>query len=217
MQTLALIGGQDLCCLMSKTADKPEVVQLPAETQVAAPVSNRRAAAQRVREARDRLTSTSGTRPAFDRELLRQYAQTRLSASYVVMLLVAATGLLFGFLIGPISAAAWTCGMFCVHAVIIRNCARFLAEPPRLTATPTWRTRFVLLDLVYGLCWMAILIHPISPNVASNTLMMFVMLLVIAVSSMLAASLPVAALAATVPVTTAIVANFVLSGSFDNY
>src|SRR5471030_1230423 len=82
---------------MSKPADKPEVVQLPAETPVAAPAINRRAAAQRVREARDRLTSTSGTRPAFDRELLRQYAQTRISASYVVMLLVVATGLLFGF------------------------------------------------------------------------------------------------------------------------
>jgi two-component system, cell cycle sensor histidine kinase PleC len=34
---------------------------------------------------------------------------------------------------------------------------------------------------------------------------------------MLAANLPVAALAATVPVTTAIVANFVLSGRFENY
>src|SRR5881628_2564305 len=144
---------------MSKPADKPEVVHLPAETPIAAPVTNRRAAAQRVREARDRLTSTSGTRPAFDRELLRQYAQTRLSASYVVMLLVAATGLLFGFLIAPISAAAWTCGM----------------------------------------CWITILVHPASPDAASNTLMMFLMLLVIAVSSMLAASLPVAALAATVP------------------
>jgi two-component system cell cycle sensor histidine kinase PleC len=198
---------------MSNPADKPEVVQLPAETPAAAPIPDRRRAARRVREARDRLTSTSGTRPTFDRELLRQYAQTRLSASYVVMLLVAATGVLFGFLIEPISAAAWTCGMFCIHAVIIRNCARFLAEPPRLTATPTWRTRFVLFDLVYGLCWMAILIHPM----ASNTPMMFMMLLVIAVSSMLAASLPVAALAATIPVTTAIVANFVLSGSFDNY
>ena len=76
---------------MSKPAEKPEVVQLPAEAPVAAPVSNRRVAAQRVREARDRLTSTSGTRPAFDRELLRQYAQTRISASYVVMLLVVAT------------------------------------------------------------------------------------------------------------------------------
>src|SRR5260370_1165774 len=145
------------------------------------------------------------------------FAAPRLSASYVVMLLVAAPGVLFGLLTAPVSAAAWTCGMFCIHAVIVRNCARFLAEPPRVTATPTWRTRFVLLDLLYGLCWMAILIYPTSPDVAPNTLMMFMMLLVIAVSSMLAASLPVAALTATVPVTTAIVANFVLSGSFDNY
>src|SRR5262249_57427383 len=98
---------------MSKAADKPEVVQLPAEPPTAAPVSSRRVAAQRVREARDRLTSTSGTRPAFDRELLRQYAQTRISASYVVMLLVVSTGLLFGFWMQPISAAAWTCGILC--------------------------------------------------------------------------------------------------------
>src|SRR6201988_940618 len=132
---------------MSKSAEKPEVVQLPADPPVAVPVINRRAAAQRVREARDRLTSTSGTRPAFDRELVRQYAQTRLSASYVVMLLVVATGVLFGFLRQPVSAAAWTCGIFCIHAAIIRNCARFLAEPSSLTATRKWRTRFVLLDL----------------------------------------------------------------------
>ena len=74
-----------------------------------------------------------------------------------------------------------------------------------------------LLDLLYGLCWTAILIHPASPDVVSNTLMMFLMLLVIAVSSMLAASLPIAALVATAPVTAAIAVNFVLSGTFDNY
>src|ERR1700674_2138692 len=202
---------------MSKPADKPEVVQLPAETPIAAPVHNRRAVAQRVREARDRLTSTSGTRPAFDRELLRQYAQTRTSASYVVMLLVVAAGVLFGFWMQPVSAAAWTCGMLCIHAAIIRNCSRFLAEPPTLTPTRKWQTRFVLLDLIYGLCWTAVLIHPTSLDVVSNTLMMFLMLLVIAVSSMLAASLPIAALAATAPVTVAIALNFALAGSFDNY
>src|ERR1700748_3051443 len=180
---------------MSIPADKPEIVQLPAETPAAAPVSTRRAAAQRVREARDRLTSTSGTRPAFDRELLRQYAQTRISASYVVMLLVVATGLLFGFWLQPISAAAWTCGMLCIHAVIIRACVKFLAEPSSLTVTRKWRTRFVLLDLLCGRCWTVILVHPANPDVASNTLIMFLMLLVIAVSSMLAAKPPIVALA----------------------
>jgi two-component system cell cycle sensor histidine kinase PleC len=201
---------------MSVPADKPEIVQLPAEPQKAAPVSSRRAAAQRVREARDKLTSTSGTRPAFDRELLRQYAQTRISASYVVMLLVASTGLMFGFSMEPVSAAAWTCGMLCIHAAIMRTCWRFLGEPSSVTATRKWRTRFVLLDLLYGLGWMAILFHP-ALSAVSDTVMMFLMLLVIAVSSMLAANLPIAALAATVPVTVAIALNFILRGSFDNY
>jgi two-component system, cell cycle sensor histidine kinase PleC len=201
---------------MSKGTDKPEVVQLPADPPVADPAFSRRAAAQRVREARDRLTSTSGTRPAFDRELLRQYAQTRLSASYVVMLLVVAAGFLFGIWMQPLTAAAWTCGMLCIHAVIMRNCFRFLAEQTSLAATRKWRTRFVLLDLLYGLCWMAILVHPALDSV-SDTLMMFLMLLVVAVSSMLAANLPIAALAATVPITVAIALNFVLSGKFDNY
>ena len=201
---------------MSKPAEKPEVVELPADPPALAPTSQRRAAAQRVREARDRLTSTSGTRPAFDRELLRQYAQTRISASYVVMLLVVVTGLLLSIWLHPLSAAAWTCGILCIHAAIVRNCLGFLADQPSLAATRRWRTRFVLLDLLYGVCWMAILIHPALAAV-SGTLMMFLMLLVIAVSSMLAANLPVAALATTVPVTVAIALNLALSGTLDNY
>jgi two-component system cell cycle sensor histidine kinase PleC len=208
--------GRDLCCLMSNAAEKPEVVQLPAEPPAAGPVNSRRAAAQRVREARDRLTSTSGTRPAFDQELVRQYAQTRLSASFVVMLLAVATGFLFGVWMQPLSAAAWTVGMLCIHGAIMRACSRFLAEPSSLAVTKKWRTRFVLLDLIYGLGWMAILIHP-ALGAVSDTVMMFLMLLVIAVSSMLAANLPIAALAATVPITVAIALNFVLSGTFGNY
>ena len=208
--------GRDLCCLMSNAAEKPEVVQLPAEPPAAPSVNSRRASAQRVREARDRLTSSSGTRPAFDQELLRQYAQTRLSASYVVMLLVVATGFLFGVWMQPLSAAAWTVGMLCIHGAIMRACSRFLAEPSSLAVTRKWRTRFVLLDLLYGLGWMAILIHP-ALGAVSDTVMLFLMLLVIAVSSMLAANLPIAALSATVPITVAIALNFVLSGTFDNY
>jgi two-component system, cell cycle sensor histidine kinase PleC len=203
---------------MSISAEKPEVVQLPADPPAAAPVASRRAAAQRVREARDRLTSSSGTRPAFDSELLRQYAQTRLSASYVVMLLVVASGVLFGFWMPPVSAAAWTCGLLCIHTAIIRSCGQFIAAQPSLTTvTRKWRTRFIVLDLLYGLGWTALLIHPSGFDAVSNTLIMFLMLLVVAVSSMLAASLPIAALAATAPVTAAIAVNFALNGTFDSY
>ena len=117
-----------MCWLMSNPAEKPEVVQLPAELHASPPVNSRRASAQRVREARDRLTSTSGTRPAFDAELLRQYAQTRISAFYVVMLLVVATGVLFGIWMQPVRATAWTVGMLCVHAAIVRSCGRWRRE-----------------------------------------------------------------------------------------
>ena len=181
MQKARAVRGQDLCCVMSNAAEKPEVVELPAETPSSPPVNTRRAAAQRVREARDRLTSTSGTRPAFDTELLRQYAQTRMSASIVVMLLVVATGILFGLWTQVVPAVAWTIGMLCIHAAIIHNCKKFLGDKPSLAATRKWRSRFVLLDLLYGLCWTAILLHPAGLHVASNTLMMFLMLLVIAV------------------------------------
>ena len=200
---------------MSKPAEKPEIVQLPVEPPVAAPASSRRAAAQRVREARDRLTSTSGTRPAFDRELLRQYAQTRISASLVVMLLVVATGALFSFWMQPITAAIWTSGVLCIHAGTVRACVRFLGETPSPSTTPKWRTRFVLLDLLYGLAWMAMLIHP-ALGAVSDTVMMSLMLLVVAVSSMLAANLPIAALAGTMPITVAIALNFALGGTFDD-
>ncbi len=188
----------------------------PAEPPAPVPASTRRAAAQRVREARDRLTSTSGTHPAFDHELLRQYAQTRISASYVVMLLVVATGGLFGFWMQPIAASAWSLGTLCIHLAIIRRCARFLAEPPSVAAARKWRRRFILLDLLYGLCWAIALVHP-ALDAASGTMIIFLMLLVIAVSSMLAASLPAAALAATIPVTVAMALQLTLGGGFDNY
>jgi two-component system, cell cycle sensor histidine kinase PleC len=202
---------------MSEPAARPEVVQLPAEPPNAAPTRNRRAAQQRVREARDRLTSTSGTRPAFDRELLRQYAQTRLSASLVVTLLVVGTGILFGFWLAPLAVAAWSCGMLCIHAVILRACNRYLAEPAGPNTTRKWRTHFMALDLLYGLAWTAILVHPTGADAVSNSLMMFLMLLVVAVSSMLASSLPIAAMAATAPVTFGVALSFVLRGNFDSY
>src|SRR5215510_15299650 len=71
-------------------------------------------------------------------------------------------------------------------------------------------------DLVHGLRRITILIHPVL-DMVTETLMMFLMLLVIAVSSMLAANLPIAALAATAPVAVAMALSFAMSGSLDNY
>src|SRR5215469_15563355 len=185
---------------MSSPASEPRDPASPA----AAPSTMRRLASQHVREARDRLTSTTGTRPLFDYELLRQFAQNRLSASLAILLLVVTIGFLSSLWTGAVKAGIWTASVLLIHAVMVTECRRFLAAPQNGMRIRAWRTRFVMLDLAFGLAWMFILIHPVGFDAGSSTFMLFVMLLVIAVSSMLAPSVPIAAVASTLPVSAAV-------------
>ena len=193
--------------------EETELSALPPE---ASPVK-RRLAAQHVRDARDRLTSTSGTRPAFDVELLRQYAHTRQSASLLMLLLVCAIGAVSAVWTGTAAASAWTSSVLVIHVVIMRYCRLLLEVPPGEVVVQTWRKRFVMLDLFQGLAWMFMLIHPFGTDENSGTFMLFVMLLVVAVSSMVASSLPIAVFAATFPVTAAVALDFLLQGTFRAY
>ncbi len=189
--------------------EQPDLSALPPESS---PVK-RRLSAQYVRDARDRLISSSGTRPAFDYELLRQYAQNRLSASLVILLLVATVGFLSSLWTGALTAGVLTASVLVIHTVMIAKCRQFLELPMADFSARTWRLRFITLDLFYGLAWMFVLTNRIGTDESSGTFMLFVMLLVVAVSSMLASSLPMAAFAATFPVTAAIALHFALLGT----
>ena len=182
-----------------------------------ADVNNRRATAQRVREARDRLTSTTGTRPAFDYEMLRLFARNRISASLAVMLLAATVGFLSGVWSDATAAAVWTAAVLTVHLLIAQQCRRFLAQPQGSVNLHSWRARFVALDFVFGTAWMFNVVAVIQGHGNDSTFTLFVMVLMVAVSSMLASTLPVAMLAATIPVTTAVVLDFLLKGDIQSY
>ncbi|MFZ0028631.1 MAG: sensor histidine kinase, partial [Pseudolabrys sp.] len=92
--------------------EQPDFAALPPDSS---PVK-RRLAAQYVLEARDRLTSSSGIRPAFDRELLRQYALNRISASLIILLLVATVGFMSSLWSGAFAAGVWTAAALVIHA-----------------------------------------------------------------------------------------------------
>lgn len=175
-----------------------------------------RSTSHRVREARDRLTSTTGTRPAFDYELLRQFAQARISASLAVMLLVGTVGFLSGVWSDPLAASVWTTIVMAVHLLIGQQCRRFLAKPQGESNLTRWRVRFVLADLLFGMAWMLNVIYVVNGE-SAGSFMLFIMLLVIALSSMLASSLPMAVLAATLPVTTAVVVHLAFRGDIESY
>ncbi len=177
----------------------------------------RRAAAQRVRDARDRLTSTTGTRPVFDYELLRLFAQNRISASVVIVMLVTMVGALSSLWTGAVTASIWTGGVLLIHFVIVSKCKKLLATPQSEIKIKSWRLKFITLDLFFGLAWMLNLIQPVGVSESTGTYMLFVMLLVVAVSSMLAWSLPIAVFASTLPVAAAVAINFTIRGDLHSY
>jgi two-component system cell cycle sensor histidine kinase PleC len=179
--------------------------------------TRRRTATQHVRAARDRLTSSSGTRPVFDYELLRLFAQNRLSASLVVLLLVGTVGVLSSVWTGGLKAGTWTSAVLVIHAIIVSKCRQFLSPPANRINIRGWRLRFIVLDLCFGLSWTFILIHPLGVEEGSGTFMLFVMLLVIAMSSMLASSVPIAMLASTAPVSAAVALDFAVRGDLHDY
>jgi two-component system cell cycle sensor histidine kinase PleC len=188
-------------------------INTPAERAAAA---QRRDADKRVRWVRDKLTSTSGT-PAFDYELLRQFAQNRQSASVAILLLVAAVGFLSSLWTGAVVAGVWTVTLAGIHGIFVAMCRKFLQEAAGKVDIGRWRGRFVTLDLLFGVAWMANVVMVVRADEGASTFMMFVMLLVVAVASMLASSLPVAMFAATAPVTAAVALDFALRGGTHNY
>jgi len=156
-------------------------------------------------------------RPAFDYELLRLFAQNRLAASLVILLLVGTVGLLSSLWTGALKAGTWTSAVLMIHAIIVSKCRQFLNEPPSHVNIRSWRLRFILLDLFFGLSWMFILIQPLGVEEGSGTFMLFVMLLVVAMSSMLAASVPIAVFASTIPVSAAVALDFTIRGNLHDY
>jgi len=181
------------------------------------PQQRRRVSSQSVREVRDRLTSSSGTRPAFDYELLRQFAHNRLSGSLVILMLVVSIGFLSSFWTGAIVAGTWTAAVLFIHAIIVLKCRQFLSATPRNLDIRGWRLRFIVLDLFFGLAWVFNLVQSVGTQDSSGTFNLFVMLLVVAVSSMLASSLPMAVFAATSPITVAVALNFLFMRSVNGF
>jgi two-component system cell cycle sensor histidine kinase PleC len=188
-------------------------ITTPAEKAAAA---RRRDATKRVRWVRDKLTSTSGT-PAFDYELLRQFAQNRQSASVAILLLIATVGFLSGLWTGVVLAGAWTLAVTGIHSILVAQCRKFLNEPAGRANIGRWRARFVILDLCFGTAWMSNVVAVVRVDEGASTFILFVMLLVVAVSSMLASSLPLAMFAATAPVTVAVALDFALRGGMHNF
>jgi two-component system cell cycle sensor histidine kinase PleC len=166
-----------------------------------------------VRETRDHLTSTSGFKPAYDHELLRLYAEHRLGGSLALFLLVSLVGMASSLWTGGYSAMIWTFLALTIHALNLAACRRFMAAPAHIDTQRHFRIMFVLLDFLFGISWVLninVLVDAGAQGAGDFSL--FAMLLVVAVFSMLAASVPAAVYASTMPVAGMVVLQYLLRG-----
>lgn len=173
----------------------------------------RRHVSQRVREARERLTSTTGTRPAFDFELARLYAQNRLSAALPLLAfeLVVATCILIW--LPALSSIVWTVSVLCSHALIVVYARRFLKLSLSTAPMKPWFRRFTLAEFAHATCF-AMIVPPLGlvESESARVFLIFAMLLAVAVRTMLSASVPVTVYAGSLPITAMLAAFFLTTG-----
>ncbi|BAT61178.1 non-motile and phage-resistance protein [Variibacter gotjawalensis] len=192
--------------------------QRDAEAARAAAASPRRSTARRVREARDRLTSSTGTRPAFDQELIRQFASNRISAVLAISILVAAVGIFSAQWNGELLAVVWTSATLCIVGLTWIQCRKFLALDTDGTDIRAWRMRFTLLDVAFGSAWMILILSMLGDvSSVTSTFVLFILLLIIALAAMLSSTLPTALFATTLPALTAVTVYYALHGRFEHY
>lgn len=172
---------------------------------------NRKRTLRHVRDARDRLTSTTGNKRSFDYELMRAFAQNKLSAALAIALIAAATGWVAGWVTNPVMGAGAGLIVLIAHGFCVLVSRSFLKVPADRADLRSWRLRFVIAETMLGLSWvLAFLVVMRTEVPEASTFLLVGMLIVVAVSAMIGSTVPVATFASSLPVASLVVAYFLL-------
>jgi two-component system, cell cycle sensor histidine kinase PleC len=174
----------------------------------------RRQTQKAVFEARQRLTSSSGTRASFDYELIDEYANLRLAGVFAVPALVLILALFASLWVGPFPALAWAAAVIAANTGVVLLARQFKRLPRDGFNPAKWNTRFVLAEALHGLCWSFLAVFTlVATDRLSVSVGMFAIALVgIAANAISTRTLPRATLMATLPVAIAVGTNLALTG-----
>jgi two-component system cell cycle sensor histidine kinase PleC len=195
------------------------MVDLPAERRSGRRTSEtserRRLVTQKVRAARETLTSSTGKRPEFGLELARIYAQNRLSAVLIVLALAVVIAGVASVWIAPQVSLVWLVSVLAGHALVVFFARRFVSSAVEVGRVPAWTMRFAAAEAVNGFAWASIVVLLAGSGImgeAAEIVSLFVMLVGVAVATMLAATVPSAVCAATLPIAGVVIVVYVLKG-----
>jgi len=156
--------------------------------------AKRRKGVQRtLKDTRERLTSSAGLNRAFETELATTFAQARIGASGPLMLLAflpAASALSWG---NPVLIGMWLAAVMLTTAIYHLLCHYFVkkAEADGASAVVTgWQMRFVIAEFSLALSWSGLTsVVGDPPSDSASLVVLFSLLLFMAVSSIMAATM----------------------------
>src|SRR3954453_3182926 len=163
-------------------------------------VAHRRKIVQDVRAAREKLTSLIGLERAFDYELVRLFAQYRVGASIPLFALLAAMACAATIWTPLRDGAVGFLAVLFAMAITLALSQRFLRQDPDEVSLTAWRRRFVLAEALQGASWV-LAVQALAPIEAFGiqSFILFILLIVAAITAVLSATIPAAVYASFAP------------------
>lgn len=179
---------------------------------------SKRAAQKTVLDARQRLTSSSGTRADFDFELMHDYAQSRINAALPMAAIVVILSIVASLWVPVVFTSLWGGLVILSLLIVVLMARRFKTSDPTKFNASQWTTTFVAGETVYGLAWSTLALFTLVAEPTTLTPVMFAMVLVsVAANAVATHTLPPATLMSTLPVTATVSANLIALGGTLNY
>lgn len=179
---------------------------------------SRRDAHRAVFDARQKLTSISGTRISYDYELLQEYANSRLSTMLALPLMQIILAVFASLWVPLPLTIGWCVLVIAANTIVVLICKKFKSGEDARKNLQRWVTAMVCAEIFYGVSWATLALFSLVGSDENLNVMMFAMLLVgIAANAFATRTLPKATLASTLPVTATVCIALLVSGGILNY
>lgn len=170
-----------------------------------------------LKERRERLAAGTTGKPEFEDDLLTMFVRNELGAAVTMPVLYSLFALACMFWAPTTDAVIWLIIVIGAKVVLLDQGRRFLMQGPHVNVQ-MWQRRFILLELLNGValgCFALVGVResigaPVDMVFSSHVFIFATLIVVLAIRTMFAATIPAILIAGTVPMTIAVVARLLM-------
>ena len=178
----------------------------------------KRRAAEDLKATRARLAAGTSIKPEFEYELLTMFVRNELGAAVTMPALYALFAIASMFWAPAFDAIMWLVIVIGAKVVLLDQGRRFLALPPAQVNVGLWRRRFIIIELLNGVALAGFALMGLGKSFSvsgdlvysSHVFIFATLIVVVAIRTMFAATIPPILYAGTIPMTVAVVIRLLL-------